>query len=206
MLEIRFHGRGGQGAVTAAVIFAKAAFLEGKEVQSFPQFGVERRGAPVAAFCRIDTEPIIIHSNVYKPDCVVVLDISLVKAINVVSGLKENGWLILNTNQPPEAYEYLLVPSKVEGGISRVAVIDATGIAISKKLGSENAPIVNTTILGAVAKATGTVKIESVLAAIKEEIGQKIEENLRACEEAYVKVQIKIFDSKCEKKGGEDNG
>ena len=193
MFEIRFHGRGGQGAVTAAELFALAAFLEGKEVQSFPQFGVERRGAPVAAFCRIDDEPITDHSNVYQPDCVIVLDISLVKTVNVIAGLKKDGLLILNTDQPPENYRYLCS--------NCIATVDATSIAISKKLGSEKAPIVNTTILGAVAKATGAVKLASVLEAISQKIDKKADDNLRACEEAYEKTQIQIIKKESENSG-----
>ncbi len=193
MLEIRFHGRGGQGAVTAAYIFALAAFFEGKEVQSFPEFGVERRGAPVKAFCRISNEKIIIHSNIYEPDCVVVFDISLIKTVDVVAGLKKNGWLILNTDQPPENYRHF--------GSNRIATVDATSIALSKKLGSEKAPIVNTTILGAVAKATGVGRLASVLEAISKKIDKKIDDNLRACEEVYEQIQIKIFEE-----GGENIG
>lgn len=204
MLEIRFHGRGGQGAVTAAEILVQAAFFEGKYVQSFPQFGVERRGAPVAAFCRIDTKPIIIHSNVYKPDCVVVLDASLIKAVNVAGGLKENGWLILNTNQPPEVYMHL--------GIRRIVVVDATGIALSKKLGSEKMPIVNTTILGALIRATEIVRLQSAIEAIMEKIEQKKEINVAACAEAFQETRICVFEKPSGEvltetaKGGENNG
>ncbi len=190
MIEIRFHGRGGQGAVTAAYIFALAAFFEDKEVQSFPEFGVERRGAPVKAFCRISDEKIIIHSNIYEPDCVVVFDVSLVKTVDVVAGLKKNGWLILNTDQNPENFKNLFGPDRIEGGLIKIATIDATGIALAKKLGSEKAPIVNTTILGAVAKVTAAVKIESVLKAIEKEIDKKVSDNIRACEEACEKAQI----------------
>lgn len=182
MLEIRFHGRGGQGVVMAAQVFARAAFLSGKHSQSFPFFGVERRGAPVAAFCRIDDKKIIIHSNIYSPDCVVVLDVSLVKTIDVTSGLKKDGWLVLNTKQKPETYKNL--------GASNIAVVDATSIAVSKKLGSEKAPIVNTTILGAIVKATGLLKLESVFDAIKKEIEQKTADNLAACAEAYNLTRI----------------
>ncbi len=185
MIEIRFHGRGGQGALTAAEVFALAAFLEGKEAQHFPQFGAERRGAPVAVFCRIDDKPITIHSNIYAPDCVVVLDISLIKTINVTAGLKKNGWLILNTSQKPEYFRNL--------GFRHIAAVDATSIALQRKLGSEAAPIVNTTILGALAKATGAVKLEAMLKAIEEKISQKTADNLSACEEAFEKTQIQIF-------------
>lgn len=182
MIEIRFHGRGGQGTVTAAHVFAQAAFLEGKYSQSFPYFGTERRGAPVTAFCRIGEEKITIHSSIYEPDCVVVLDVSLIRTADVTSGLKKDGWLIINTKQKPENFKHL--------GFSRVVTVDATLIAAAKKLGSEKSPIVNTTILGAVAKATNLVKLESLLEAIKKEIEQKTAENMSACGEAYENVQI----------------
>lgn len=187
MIELRFHGRGGQGAVTAAEVFALAAFLEGKEVQSFPEFGVERRGAPVKAFCRISHEKIMIHSNIYEPDCVVVFDISLIKTVDVIAGLKKNCWLILNTDQNPEKFKNLFASDKSGGGI-KIATVDATGIALAKKLGSEKAPIVNTTILGAVAKVTGAIKIESLFKAIEEKIDKKVGDNICACKEAYDKV------------------
>ncbi len=190
MIEIRFHGRGGQGALTAAEVFALAAFLEGKEAQHFPQFGAERRGAPVAVFCRIDDKPIIIHSNIYQPDCVVVLDISLIRTIDVTAGLKKNGWLILNTSQKSEQFRGL--------GFKRIATVDATSIALQRKLGSETAPMVNTTILGAVAKATEIVKMEALLKAIAEKIGQKTSDNIFACEEAYQETQIQVFEKEGE--------
>ena len=139
----------------------------------------------MAVFCRIDDNPITIHSNIYQPDCVVVLDISLIRTIDVIAGLKKNGWLILNTSQKPEQFRNL--------GFKRIATVDATSIAIRKKLGSEVAPMVNTTILGALAKATRAVKLEAVLKAIEEKISQKTADNLSACEEAYKETQIQIF-------------
>ena len=99
MIEIRFHGRGGQGAVTAANILAEAAFREGNDVQAFPYFGVERRGAPVTAFTKIDKKPIRVKSQIYEPDYVVVLAPQLVQAINVAEGLKPDGIVIINTNK-----------------------------------------------------------------------------------------------------------
>ncbi len=184
MLEIRFHGRGGQGAVTAAEILALAAFLEGNYAQSFPQFGVERRGAPVAAFCRIDDKPILLHSNIYEPDCVVVFDISLLNAPKTIAGLKKNGWLIINTDQNPENFSYL--------GFSKIATVDATAIAACHKLGSETAPIVNTTILGAVIRAIGTIKKDSVINAMSEKIDKKIGDNCCAYEDAYSAAKVFI--------------
>ncbi len=152
MFEIRFHGRGGQGAVTAANILATAAFLEGNDVQSFPFFGVERRGAPVEAYTRIDNKKIDIKMYIYNPDAVVVLDTSLMSKIDVMKGLKEGGFLILNTQKKPEDFNLKNY---------KIAVVDATDIAVSFGLGSKSSPIVNTAILGAYSKAVGNVKIEN---------------------------------------------
>ena len=98
MIEIRFHGRGGQGAVVASNILAEAAFMEGKDVCSFPFFGVERRGAPVTAFTRVDSRPIRVKSGIYAPDHVIVLDPSLLKAVDVLAGLKKGGIVLVNTH------------------------------------------------------------------------------------------------------------
>jgi len=178
MFEIRFHGRGGQGAVTAANILAMAAFKEGYHAQSFPFFGVERRGAPVLAFTRIDNKPIDIRMNVYSPDAVVVLDPSLLEVVNVTEGLKENGTIVINTSKKPSDYDF---PYKV-------ATVDATSIALSHKLGSPTSPIVNTAILGAYSKALGNISMENISQAIKERAPVKQEENAKAAEEAYEKT------------------
>ena len=102
MIEIRFHGRGGQGAVTAANLLAMAAFREGKDVQAFPYFGVERRGAPVTAFTKIDDRPVRIKSQIYEPDHVIVMDSSLLKAVDVDQGLKNGGVILVNTDKKPQ--------------------------------------------------------------------------------------------------------
>src|SRR3989304_8932082 len=132
-IEIRFHGRGGQGAVVASKILAVAAFLEGKFVQSFPTFGVERRGAPVAAFIRIDTKNILIRSAVYNPHHIVVLDPSLLDAIDVFSGMKSNGWVIVNAKSPEKTLD-LQVSRKLTYNI---AVVDATTIAVKNGIGTK---------------------------------------------------------------------
>ena len=139
MIEIRFHGRGGQGAVTAANILAEAAFREGNDIQAFPYFGVERRGAPVTAFTKIDKKPIRVKSQIYEPDYVVVLAAQLVESINVAEGLKLNGIVVINSNNPPETFK-----ESVKG---RVATVDARKIAINNNLGTKTAPIVNTAVL-----------------------------------------------------------
>jgi 2-oxoacid:acceptor oxidoreductase gamma subunit (pyruvate/2-ketoisovalerate family) len=176
MIEIRFHGRGGQGAVVASKILADAAFHEGKDVQSFPFFGVERRGAPVTAFARIDSKRIRLKSMIYNPDIVVVLDSTLLDAVSVTAGLKEGGIVLVNSDKSPE-----------ELGIkhARVAAVDATGIAVRYGLGSRASPIVNTAILGAFAKVSGLVSINAIVDAIMSEAPSKKEANAEAAREAY---------------------
>ena len=138
MIEIRIHGRGGQGAVIASQILAQAAFQSGMHVQAFPSFGSERRGAPVTAFLRLDQTPIRLHSEIYRPDGVIVLDPSFLslQLVDVCAGLKAGGWILINTPKAPDAF------SGMEA--FRVATVDASGIARSHGLGSATAPIVNT--------------------------------------------------------------
>ena len=171
MIEVRFHGRGGQGAVTAAEILAKAAFEDGKYCQAFPFFGVERRGAPVMAFTRIDNKPIRRRYQVYNPDYVVVLDDGLLEVVDVFSGLKEGGKVIINTNNGVETTK----------GVE-INKVDATGIALDI-LG---VPIVNTILLGAFAGVTGEVSIESIIKIINETFsGSVAEKNEKAAKVAY---------------------
>jgi len=180
MKEIRFHGRGGQGAVIACRILGLAAFKEGLDAQSFPFFGVERRGAPVTAFTRIDTKKIRIKTLVYKPDYIIVLDPTLIKTIDVASGMKRNGLIVINSPRNPS--QLRLGPAK------KVFTVDAEGIALKYGLGSPTAPIVNTTILGAFARISGEVKISSIVDSIKEYVPVKVGENISAAEEAYKTV------------------
>jgi pyruvate ferredoxin oxidoreductase gamma subunit len=175
MIEIRFHGRGGQGAVTAAEILAKAAFEDGKYCQAFPFFGVERRGAPVMAFSRIDDQPIRRRYQVYKPNYVIVLDDGLLEVADVFSGIKDGGKIIINTTSDVKT---------VDG--AEVRKIDATGIAL-EILG---VPIVNTVMLGAFAGLTGEISLESLIKIIKETFSGKIgEKNAKAATIAYNKVR-----------------
>jgi pyruvate ferredoxin oxidoreductase gamma subunit len=175
--EIRLHGRGGQGSVTAAELIAVAAFEDKRFSQAFPAFGVERRGAPVMAFARIADRPIRIRSQIYDPDYVVVQDVSLLDVVDVASGLKSGGKIIINTDRPKES---LKLDTRAE-----VVTIDATKIAM-EILGR---PIVNTTMLGAFAGATKEVTQESLNKAISErfhgELGKK---NLLAIKTAYERV------------------
>lgn len=184
MIEIRFHGRGGQGAVKASDIFAKAAFEEDRQVQSFPFFGVERRGAPVTAYTRISDDEIRIHCYIYEPDVVVVLDPTLIGAVPLTEGLKENGKILLNTARPPKDFKDM-----AEGvpGV-KIYTVDATKIALKHGLGSESAPIVNTAILGALAKATGMASIDNVMKSIKQTIPVKQDDNATAAKEAFEAV------------------
>lgn len=181
MIEIRIHGRGGQGAVIASKALAQAVFMEGKYVQSFPEFGVERRGAPVRAFTRIDEERVLIRSYIYRPDHIMVLDPTLIEAVNVTLGMKKGGWILINSDLPPSHYHFTGY---------KVATVDATNIAVRHRLGSKTAPIVNTAILGAFAKITGIVKLESIEAGIKAIVPLKQDENAQAAREAYDKVIV----------------
>jgi 2-oxoacid:acceptor oxidoreductase gamma subunit (pyruvate/2-ketoisovalerate family) len=179
MQEIRFHGRGGQGSVIGSEVLAHAFFNEGKFVQSFPAFGVERRGAPVTAFCRIDAQHINLRSQIYHPDHVVVLDASMIENVNVIEGLKNNGTIVINSSRQPDFFRQFF------GAGYRIFVIDAAGIAVSHRLGSAANPIVNTAILGAFAKATGLVGIGAVLQAIDEYVPVKKAQNQQAAKDAY---------------------
>ena len=175
MIEIRFHGRGGQGAVTSAELLALAAIGEGKYAQAFPSFGPERRGAPVVAFCRISDQQIKIRANIYEPDLVVVLDASLLKIVNVAAGLKPNGTLITTSKDSAQTVKEQLKISNA------MAVVDAVKIAM-EVLGL---PITNTTLLGSLVRASGVVKKESFIAPLKERLGRIAEKNIAAFERAY---------------------
>ncbi|MEW6262433.1 MAG: 2-oxoacid:acceptor oxidoreductase family protein [Thermodesulfobacteriota bacterium] len=182
MQEIRFHGRGGQGAVIGSEILAQAAFLEGRYVQAFPAFGVERRGAPVTAFCRFDDRPILLRNQIYNPDQVVVLDSSLLKNVPVTQGLKRNGLVLLNSRRKPADF------SSLAGDGFRIFVVDASAVAVEHGLGSAANPIVNTAILGAFARVTGLVSLESVERAIEAYTPARKDANRRAARAAFERV------------------
>ena len=181
MRELRIHGRGGQGSVIASKLLAVALFREGEWVQSFPAFGVERRGAPVTAFLRLD-DPIRLRCEITEPDDLIVLDPTLIDAIDVTSGLKPGGTILINTEKAPEEYPKLLERF-------RVATIDASGIAIRNGLGTKTQPIVNTAIVGAFAAEFGLIGLESVKAAIDDEVPVKQEANYAAAVEAFDAVR-----------------
>jgi 2-oxoacid:acceptor oxidoreductase gamma subunit (pyruvate/2-ketoisovalerate family) len=178
MIEIRFHGRGGQGAVVASRILATSIFLDGKYSQSFPAFGVERRGAPVTAFLRVDDKPIRIRTEIYEPDHLVVLDPLLVQQVPLANGLKKDGIVIINSNKKPLEFS-----GPFKG--FRVATVPAGKIAVKYHLGSPQSPIVNTAILGAVAKVLGVVTLESLIEGIKTDVPAYTENNAAAAQEAY---------------------
>ena len=182
MIEIRVHGRGGQGAVVACKTLAVAFFAEGKAVQAFPAFGVERRGAPVAAFVRADDQEILLRCEIREPDHLIVLDPTLLDAVNVAEGLKPGGWVVINTTDPPSK-----IPLPPD---FRVATVDAGAIGREHRLGSPNTPIVNTAILGAFAAATGLVGLEAVVQAIRQTVPGRAEENVAAARAAATAVAV----------------
>lgn len=184
MVEILFHGRGGQGAVTAANILVAAAPLEGhRGVQAFPLFGAERRGAPVKAFARVSDTEVDLRSQVYAPDISIVLDPGLLQLIDVTAGLKSDGALILNTTKRPGDFAF--------AGAFRVAVVDAAGVAAKHGLQTGGIPIINTPILGAVPRVTDIVSLESIETAIRQQWkGEAGERNARAAHEAWEQTEV----------------
>lgn len=178
MQEIRIHGRGGQGVVIASEILAEAGFRCGRYVQAFPSFGSERRGAAVAAFVRLDEQPIFTRTEIYKPHGIIVLDEGLItlKLADVSSGLLPGGFVLVNSAGAPEKFSHL--------GSFRIGTVDASRIAVSHQLGSMTAPIVNTAILGAFVTLTGAITMESLEQAIREHVPFKPEENVQAAKDA----------------------
>jgi len=178
MIQIRIHGRGGQGVVTAAELIAMAAFYQGRESQAFPSFGVERTGAPIEAFVRISDRPIRTREHVYQPDVLIIQDPTLLNTIDVVRGAKKDTKLIINTNQARESI-------KINLSKDNLFTVDATAIAL--KIIGKN--LVNTVILGAFAKVTGLVSLTSLEKAIKEKFCDKgtdiIDKNIVAIKQAY---------------------
>jgi pyruvate ferredoxin oxidoreductase gamma subunit/2-oxoisovalerate ferredoxin oxidoreductase gamma subunit len=183
MIAIRFHGRGGQGAVIASKLLASAFYREGSQVQAFPSFGAERTGVPVSAFLRIDRTRITSHYQVYEPDHVVVLDPVLLETVNVTAGLREGGWIIVNSPARPDT---LNLPAPFN-----VATCDATAIAVAHGLGSRTMPILNTAMAGAFAAATDLLTLESIVAAIPDVVPVEVKANQHAATEAFGAVRIR---------------
>jgi len=177
MIEIRIHGRGGQGVVTAAELIATAAFKGGREAQAFPSFGAERTGAPVESFARIDDQPIITRQQIYRPDILIIQDPSLLETPEVAKGVDKKTIIIINTAKTKAEL-------KINFPLNNIHTIDATKIAL--EIIGKN--IVNTVILGSFAKATGLISLKSLTEAIEEKFAghnELIAKNIRAIERAY---------------------
>jgi 2-oxoacid:acceptor oxidoreductase gamma subunit (pyruvate/2-ketoisovalerate family) len=176
--EIRIHGRGGQGAVTAARMLASAFVLEGRYVASFPMYGFERRGAPVQAFTRLDDKPIREKTQVYNPDCMIVIDPTLLKLTTLFSGLKSDGILIVNSPN---------FNTQADKNLTIAGVVDATKIAV-EEIGRD---IPNTCLLGAFAAATQWVNLDSIIKCLSEYLsGDMLQRNMRSCERGFREVKV----------------
>ncbi|MDI6734982.1 MAG: 2-oxoacid:acceptor oxidoreductase family protein [bacterium] len=187
LFEIRWHGRGGQGAKTASILFADAAIGEGKYIQAFPEYGPERMGAPVQAFNRLSDEPITLHCGVDSPDVVVVLDPSLMETIDVTQGLKQSGVLLINTNQEPK-----VMKDRLSNFGGKLWTVDASTIS-KEELGQE---IPNTPMLGALIKATNLLDFEGMLEDTRKKLTKKfkskpevIDGNINSIKRAYQEVK-----------------
>lgn len=189
VLEIRWHGRGGQGAKTAALLFGEAALETGKYIQAFPEYGPERMGAPVSAYNRLSDDPIQIHSSIKNPKIAVVLDPTLIDAVKVLDGLQDDGILLVNTKEEPKALKQRLGLEKTK---IKVFTIDASQIATD----TIGRPIPNTTMLGALVKVTGVLNFEKMLDSIKKKLFTKfrgneklVEGNIASVKRAYEEVK-----------------
>jgi len=185
LLEIRWHGRGGQGVVTASELIAEAAILEGNFIQAFPEFGPERMGAPIKAFTRVSDEPIKIHSQVYTPDIVMVLDPTLIGQVNVTDGLSDEGILMVNTPMSAEEVK------KVLGFNGKIYAVNATKIAMD----NIGRPVANTSCAGALVKVSKLVELDNLLKVTEEKFGEKLPEkaiiaNKEAIKAAYEEVSV----------------
>ena len=187
MIEIRWHGRGGQGAKTASLLLADAAFNTGKYIQGFPEYGPERMGAPITAYNRISDTPIRIHSNIYAPDYVVVVDDSLIGAVDVTSGLKDNGAIVINTNEDIDSLR-----KKLNGFSGKIYTIDASKISLE----CLKANFPNTAMLSAVVNITKIMSKEELLDNMKDAFSHKfakkpevIEPNMEALLRGYDEIK-----------------
>ena len=187
LVEIRWHGRGGQGAKTASLLLADAAFNTGKYIQGFPEYGPERMGAPITAYNRISDEKITIHSNIYEPDYVVVVDDSLLESVDVTKGLKEEGAIVINTTKTPDEVRPLL-----KGYKGKVCTIDAKTISI-ETLGKY---FPNTPMLAAIVKVSGIMEeqafLDDMVESFKHKFAKKpevIDGNMKALEMALKEVK-----------------
>jgi pyruvate ferredoxin oxidoreductase gamma subunit len=185
MFEIRVHGRGGQGVVTAAELLSVAAFTDGRQAQAFPSFGSERTGAPVVAFCRIDERPIRAHDPIAEPDALIVIDPTLLHQVDVFGGLKSEGYVLINTSRTLEELRLTDLLERVLA--ERVRTVPATELA-REHLGR---PLPNAALLGGFAALTQAVSLESVTHAIRERFSGKVGEgNATAAERAYELLRV----------------
>ena len=183
MFEVRIHGRGGQGVVTAAEMLSVAAFLEGKHAQAFPSFGSERTGAPVVAFCRISDKEIRVREPIESPDALIVQDPTLFRALDVTEGLKPGGYLIVNTARSLEEMGLEAIVARLPQG--HVVTVAATDLAL-KHIGR---PAPNTSLLGVLAAEVGVVSLGSVLEAIRRAFPGKVgEANVAAAKASYALI------------------
>lgn len=187
MFEVRIHGRGGQGVVTAAEMLSVAAFLEGRHAQAFPSFGSERMGAPVVAFCRIAEQEIRLREPVMQPDAIIIQDPTLLHQVDVFAGLKQDGYVLLNTNR---SFEALGLGDFVSGRpLERLCTLAATEIGL-KHVGR---PIPNVPLIAGFAALSGLIRLESVNKAISEKFSGKVAEgNIAAATEAYDLIKTRM--------------
>ena len=180
MTEIRFHGRGGQGAVTAAELLAQAAIADGKYAQAFPNFGPERRGAPVTAFLRVSSKPVYLREKIEFPDIVVVLDPSLIDLVDVADGLKPGGMLVINL-APEQESDLAKYREQFQ-----VAAVDASRIALE----AIGIPVTNTAIIGSLIRACALTSVDSMEGPMESRFGKLAEKNLKALKRAFEETQI----------------
>lgn len=179
MLELRFHGRGGQGTVVAAKILADAVLRSGKgQCMAIPEFGVERRGAPVTAYARVSPAPIRVRSRIYEPDVVVILDPAFARGAAVTAGLKKEGVIVVNSEEPRAALE-----ARWPG--RRVFPVPANRIALSCRLGTPAAPLVNTAVVGALCGLLGLADWPALEAAVRDAVPAAVDRNVAAAKEAF---------------------
>ncbi|HYA68759.1 MAG TPA: 2-oxoacid:acceptor oxidoreductase family protein [Acidimicrobiales bacterium] len=184
MLQVRIHGRGGQGVVTAAEVLSMAAFAEGRHAQAFPSFGSERTGAPVVAFCRIAHTPIRTREPVMNPDVLVVLDATLLHQVDLFSGLRPDGAVLINTSRSLDELGILELAREHSEG--RFVTVPATDIAV-ERLGR---PVPNVVMLGGLAAITGNISIDALASAIRERFSSEMaERNVAAASDAYHLVE-----------------
>lgn len=184
MKEIRLHGRAGQGARMAAEILASALVLEGKHASAFPMFGAERRGAPITAFLRFDNKPVRLTTQIYKPDCLVVLDPAQLRPATF-NGLKPGGILVLNTSKP--------ITDRIHSNVDVIGFTDAIAIAL-EEIGK---PIVNTCMLGVFAKTTGWTSLDFILSSLEQHFsGSVLERNAKAVRRGFNTTQVINFGDK----------